>query len=213
MAEATMAPEAQMIVTLEIPAETRQRIERDRKRLGAANVKAAMAKALNAAVATGADEIRQQLLMGELGLTMQNPGSGLAASLMGWMLDESAPLAALGVPGNSPAAAYARIHEYGGTITPKRARALAVPVSEEAKQYTSPRDMANLTLIPRKKKPPLLVEMLTARGGRRAQWRVHWVLLASVTITGQHWLSRGADAARDAMASAFSDEFAKVLRN
>jgi len=41
---------------------------------------------------------------------------------------------------------YATIHEYGGTITPKQAQFLAVPLTGEAKNARSPRRMPGLTV-------------------------------------------------------------------
>ena len=193
-----------MIVTLSIPAASRRKIERGRK--AAARVDRAMAAAMGSAVAVGAEEVRAALQTGDLGIVARHGGLGLAGAVTGWMLDASAPLGAVGVPANSPAAAYAAIQERGGAIRPRNAKMLAVPVSDEAKQYSSPRDMQGLTLIPRKGRPPLLVRMLAARGGRRANWQIHWVLLASVTIRASHWLSEGVDKARPEMAAAFGDE-------
>ena len=198
-----------MIVTLEIPAQTLEAISRfDRK---AEKTKAALSAALHTALAIGAEEIRSRLVMGELGLTMQNPGSGLAAALQGWMLDESLPLGALGVPANTPASAYAAIQEFGGTIRPVRAGALAVPISKEAKGATSPRDMDGLTLIRRNGRPPLLVRVLAARGARRANWQIHWVLLPQVTIQATHWLSNGVEQAAPAMAEAFGSRLFEII--
>lgn len=67
---------------------------------------------------------------------------------------------------------------FGGTITPKRGRALSIPLSPEAYKtgsaslWTGPK----LTLIQRPGKPPLLVD--TNKGG---SWRIHYVLLPRVT--------------------------------
>ena len=199
-----------MIVTLSIPAATRRKIDRGRK--AAARVDQAMAAAMGSAVAVGAEEVRAALQTGDLGITARHGGLGLAGAVTGWMLDASAPLGAIGVPANSPAAAYAAIQERGGVIRPRNAKMLAVPVSDEAKRYSSPRDMQGLTLIPRKGRPPLLVRMLAARGGRRANWQIHWVLLASVTIRASRWLSEGVDRARPEMAAAFGDRMGEWTR-
>ncbi len=196
-----------MIVTLRIPAATRRKIERGRK--AAARVDQAMAAAMGSAIAVGAEEVRAALQVGELGITARHGGLGLAGAVMGWMLDRSAPLGAIGVPANSPAAAYAAIQEHGGVIRPRNAKMLAVPISKEARDSEGPRAMQDLTLIPRRGRPPLLVRMLAARGGRRANWQLHWVLLASVTIPASHWLSEGVKRARPEMADAFGDEMHK----
>lgn len=194
-----------MIITLEIPASTRRTIQQHKKL--SREAPKALSKGLQAAVATGAEQIRESLVRGRLGLTMQHPASGLAASMDGWMV---APLTgAIGVPANSPAAAYARILETGGTIYPRTAKALAVPVSEEAKQYTSPRDMPGLIFIDRKKqgKPPLLVR---EAGGDAIE--VMWVLLPSVTIPAFHWLTQGANLAKGPMAEAMQDVMSDYAR-
>ena len=197
-----------MIVTLEIDAASRERIAAHERAAGAAGE--AIGEALLTAAVAGAADVRAQLVRGQLGLTMQRPGSGLAASLMGWMVDDSVPLAALGVPANTPAARYAAIHERGGTITPRTAKALAVPVSAEAKRHTSPRDMADLDFIPRKGRPPLLVRQLKRRGDVVGM-EVHWVLVASVTIRAVHWLTRGVEHAREGMTDAFADRLGEYL--
>jgi len=177
--ETTMA-----VVTFELGPETREKIARDASL--ADQFASVLASGLGHAVAAGGDGVKQRLNQGELGLTMQHAGQGgLGDAVRGWMIDPE--LGAIGVPGNHPAAAYAAIHEYGGTITPKHAKALAVPISTEARLCTSPRDMADLVLIKRPGKAPILARIL----GDRVE--VHWVLLASVTIKPTHWLSRGVE--------------------
>jgi len=64
----------------------------------------------------------------------------------------------------------------GGTVTPKTAKALSIPLSGEAYRVGSARLFPRpLTYIKRAGKNPLLVEI-----GKR-QWRLHYVLLKSVT--------------------------------
>lgn len=42
---------------------------------------------------------------------------------------------------------YARIHQFGGVITPKKGRFLAIPLNKRARE-TAPRDMSGLRFIP-----------------------------------------------------------------
>ena len=193
-----------MLVTIDITAEARRKIARDQQL--AAQVDGAMAKAMEHTVAVGADEIAVMVKTGEVGLRSDTA----AASLMGWMINPSTPTGAIGVPANTPAAAWARIQEEGGTIYPKRAKALAVPISDEAKGYSSPRDMPDLQLIPRKGKPPLLVRELSKRGDVIG-FELHWVLVPSVTILATHWLSRGAKRAAPEMRDAFRERLGEYL--
>ena len=199
-----------MIVTMTLPAATKRKIARDEKLAKA--MPQTFARGMETAVNLGAEDIVRQLITGELDINIQNPATGLASSVFGWMLDAAAPRGAIGVPGNSPAAAYARIQQEGGDIFPRNAKALSIPISDAAKRVTSPRDMANLTFIPREGKPPLLVEMLAARGARKAQWVIHWVLLRKVTIKATHWLTRGVQAALGVMVAGFRDEVMEDIR-
>jgi phage gpG-like protein len=77
--------------------------------------------------------------------------------------------------------AYARIHEFGGVIRPKRAKALAVPIHPHAKNH-SPREFSNLQFIPRKGRAPLLVRAASTKTGKNARLEVMYILLKSVTI-------------------------------
>jgi len=191
-----------MIVTLELTAETAAVIRRHEHR--AEELAAVLADGLEGAATMGAESVREDLSMGDLGLTMRHPGQGgLAGSVSGWMIDRSAPLAAIGVPANTPAAAYATIHEFGGEIRPGPGkRALAIPVSDEAKLWGGPREhaaaMGELVLVKRADGPPLLI-----RPGKGGSIELHWVLVPKVTIQATHWLSRGVARAKDTMISTF----------
>jgi len=179
-----------------------------------ANWPTAMAVGLMAAVTAGANSVAEQLQRGELGITAQHGTAGLAGSVSGWMISADPPIAALGVPSNSPAARYAGVHEHGGVITPVKGKALAIPISAEAKRYTSPRDMEGLTLMPRQGRPPLLVRELGWKEGIKKRYRVevHWVLVPSVTIRATHWLSRGAASAIDVMQTAFERAVNRLIK-
>jgi len=192
-----------MIITMEISPESQALIDAHSR--AAARGPGVMADALENAAIFGAEDIRGQLIMGELGLIMQHQGEGLAAQMAGWMIDPRGPVAAMGIPADSPAADYAGILNDGGTIFPRTARALAVPISDEAKRHESPRDMDGLEMIPRKDKPPLLVRKLMKRGDLRG-FELHWVLVPSVKIPAFRWLDKGAAAALPTMTDAFGAE-------
>jgi hypothetical protein len=199
-----------MIVTLTISESSRLMIISARKAAGEAQ--AALSGAIQASVAAGASEVQIGLVTGRYGLTMRNPGqAGLADCVMGWMIDPAMGIGAVGVPSNSPAARYATILEYGGTIVPKSARALAIPLTDEARKYSSPREMAGLTLVSRPGHPPLLVREVVKRGKVTA-FEAMWVLVSSVTITGRNWLSRGVTDAVPAMHRAFEGVLNALLR-
>ena len=78
---------------------------------------------------------------------------------------------------------YARIQELGGMITPKDAKHLAVPISDEAKKSRGPRFMSDLVYIPRTGKSALL-----ARTGAGAGLEVHWVLVDQVILPPRPYL-------------------------
>ena len=84
---------------------------------------------------------------------------------------------------------YARIHELGGTIS-AGSGALAVPVHPDARKSGGPHNMTDLTFIPRKGKPPLLVRERTFGkiGGGRKAIDIMFVLLKSVRIPARPYL-------------------------
>lgn len=191
-------------VTVEITPESWRTIERIGR--AAEGWMEAVGGALEAAVGVGGDQVAEWMMLGELGLKPGNAGQGgLASGVTGWMLSEDEPLAAIGVPGNHPAAAYAGIHETGGTIYPRTARALAVPISDEAKLHASPREMDGLVMITRTGKPPILARVI----GETLE--VHWVLVPSVTIEATHWLSTGVERATPEMARVMLMELQQFL--
>lgn len=80
---------------------------------------------------------------------------------------------------------YAHIQDQGGTIYPKTAKALAVPLSAQAKTRW-PRDWpaGQLTLIATNGKA-LLIEKLT-----RDRFKLHYVLKDQVTIEGSDYVKK-----------------------
>lgn len=82
--------------------------------------------------------------------------------------------------------AYARIHELGGTIEPKNAKFLAIPISDAARRAGSPRQMANLAYVQSLKGQPMLVDSSTGD--------VHYLLRKHVTIPARPYLRPAGDA-------------------
>jgi len=195
------------LATIEITPESWKTIERIGRAVD--GWMGAVGAALGNACGIGGDQVAEWMMMGELGLKPGNAGQGgLASGVQGWMMSESEPMGAIGVPGNHPAAAYAGIQEAGGTIYPKTGRALSIPISDEAKLHASPREMDGLVFIARPGKPPLLARPL---GGDQIE--VHWVLVPSVTIEPTHWLSHGVERAAPEMARAMLLELQQFLQH
>ena len=99
-----------------------------------------------------------------------------------------------------PAGVYAAVHEYGGIIRPKKAKALKVPITGGPALTPSgvERDLSDkdLVLITRSGKPPLLyVEEDLDRGIETAT--PAYVLLPSVKIPERSYLRRGLREHRD----------------
>lgn len=80
---------------------------------------------------------------------------------------------------------YARIHELGGTIRPKKSKFLAVPVTEAARKAGSPRNMTGLVYVQSVKGQPMLVEEFTGK--------VQYILKKLVTIPARPFLRPAAD--------------------
>ncbi len=196
---------ADVIVTLQAPEATKRLAAHHQRTAG--ELVDAVAAGLEAAAVKGADAINAAGLRGRLGLTPQHGALGLFGSVMGWMIDRDGLIAAVGVPANTPAHRYARMLEEGGTIVPKTARALAIPVSPEAERYTRARDFPrDLTLVPRPGRAPLLVEMIGGPGSRaRQRWIIHYVLKRSVRIPGFGWFTRGVQLSEAVMADAMGE--------
>lgn len=111
-----------------------------------------------------------------------NRKSGHLANAVGKKLvrDGEVTTAWLGtnVAGKSRDVPYARIQDEGGTIVPRRAGALAVPIPPTK---GLPRNYQNLVMIRRVGKPPLLVEK------RARSWKLRFVLLQKVTLKPTRW--------------------------
>lgn len=105
-----------------------------------------------------------------------------------------------------PAIKYGSILEEGGTIRPKKGRALAVPLSAAKQGRGTPRfpggprsadfrqKYPDAFLLKRKGKPPLIVSPRRVRGqrnGRVVELIPLFILLRSVKVAPRFWLSGG----------------------
>ncbi|NMC35298.1 MAG: HK97 gp10 family phage protein [Veillonellaceae bacterium] len=95
---------------------------------------------------------------------------------------------------------YAAIHEFGGTIRPKRAKALAIPVGD---MKGSPRDHAGLWLFKRPGRAPLLVDQ---------SFNVQYVLKSSVRIPARPYLRPAMAQGRDEAAGKLVATVEEALR-
>jgi hypothetical protein len=104
---------------------------------------------------------------------------------------------------------YAGIQDEGGTIRPKTAQMLAVPVSKKAKKLW-PRDWPAKGLVCIKSKKGNLL-LIDARMAKRKKIVVHYVLKDSVKITGSGYLDTASDAIRDKVQAVFAEAIGKAI--
>jgi phage gpG-like protein len=82
---------------------------------------------------------------------------------------------------------YAAVHQFGGTITPKNGKALAIPMTPEAKRSGGPRNFGKpLALVwPKNSDHGWLVEQ---SGKRKVRTNLHFLLVAKVTIPARPFI-------------------------
>lgn len=85
---------------------------------------------------------------------------------------------------------YARIHQEGGVITPKNAKALAIPITREAANVDGPRNFPRPLFILHGKATDsaCLAESKKSRGQKVAEVIVHYVLVARVVVPARPFL-------------------------
>lgn len=82
---------------------------------------------------------------------------------------------------------YAQIHQYGGTIVPVNAKALAVPLTSEAKRSGGPRRMGDLHMVWPNGKPSGTL--------RDSSGKAQFALVKSITIPARPFLGWNEDMA------------------
>ncbi|MCK4624567.1 MAG: hypothetical protein KAV00_04595 [Phycisphaerae bacterium] len=163
--------------------------------------------ALTRAARYGAEQLASKIAEQELGPdgTLKVVTGKLRSSLRGRVVSTGATIvAAVGVT-KGPATKYAAIHEHGGVIRPKNAKALAIPLPAargpggKPRFPGGPREAArkhpNMFMLKQKGKAPLLCYAKRVRGkagGRVSELVPLFVLKKSVKVPAKHWLSGGA---------------------
>jgi len=180
----------------------------------AASVVQICAESLKAAGAAGADDIKRRLVGGELGIKAS--GTGIAAGLSCWPIDEAIPMVAVGVAANHPSAAYAKIQNDGGDIRPKTAKALAVPLNEEARAamrnwgpaHRLRQLLPGLVMIPKVSGDGIGI---LARKTGKGTIQPMFALRRRVTIKATHWLDLGIAGATPLMTAVLGEQINRRL--
>ena len=88
---------------------------------------------------------------------------------------------------------YAKLHQEGGVIVPKRGKALAIPMTREASRIASPRDFPRpLFILPSGK--ALAEVKQKGRGGRTSELIVQYALVQRVIVPARRFLGFSAKA-------------------
>ncbi|MCK4660863.1 MAG: hypothetical protein KAV82_15190, partial [Phycisphaerae bacterium] len=199
--------------------------EREIRRLGGLGKR--VLPAITRAARYGAEQLASKIAEQELGPdgALKVVTGKLRASLRGRVLSTGATVvAAVGVT-KGPATKYAAIHERGGVIRPKNAKALAIPLPAargpggKPRYPGGPREAArkhpNMFMLKQKGKPPLLCYAKRVRGkagGKVSELVPLFVLKKSVKVPARHWLSGGVRKHRDTFVVAIQQERTALLK-
>jgi hypothetical protein len=110
---------------------------------------------------------------------------------------------------------YARMRDQGGTILPVKAKALAIPLSDEAKRLSSPREQeGRLRLVPLNGRL-FLVERSPKGQGRAFQRsdlrHFHWMLVPKVQQKGNAYVSKTVLAWKDQLPRFVADRVGSAI--
>jgi hypothetical protein len=109
---------------------------------------------------------------------------------------------------------YAIIHEDGGEIRPRKARALAIPLTPEAKAAGSPRNFPGKLFRPNKRgKGKVKSNVLVVKGGPRGGAggvTKHYALVTRVRLRPRHYITKAAEKAAPKLKELFTQEVIRV---
>ena len=186
--------DTELIINLD---EVRIQIDRMMKRISVEAVRAAVGIAFQRGATKVGGFIAKKFLSGQV---LRRRTGNLARSVEGiYEVSEGLPRLRVGVF-KSPARNYARIQEFGGTITPKKAKSLAVPVGARAitpagvAKYASPREYpGDLQYIPinRGNVVAILVDPKEKRKAQGERMKATYLLLRRVRVKARPFLRPG----------------------
>jgi len=188
-----------------------------RERISAEVIRAAVESAFQRGATKIGGFIAKRFLSGQV---LRRRTGNLARSVEGvYEIVDGLPSIRVGVF-RSPARAYARIHELGGTITPKKAKSLAVPVGAGAvtpagvSKYASPRqypgDLQYIS-INRGNVVGILVDPKEKRKEQEGRMKATYLLLRRVKVKARPFLRPGVMAYLPELAKEVSRAVRKAL--
>lgn len=177
--------------------QVRIQIERLLKRISVESVRAAVSTAFQRGATKVGGFIAKRFLSGQV---LRRRTGNLARSVEGiYEVSDGLPRLRVGVF-KAPARNYARIQEFGGTITPKKAKSLAVPVGAGAvtpagvSKYASPRQYpGELQYIPinRGNVAGILVDSKEKSRAQEGRMKATYLLLRRVKVKARPFLRPG----------------------
>lgn len=96
---------------------------------------------------------------------------------------------------------YAGLHQEGGTVTPKNAGALSIPLTVEATRYRSPRDFPAGLFVWKSKTGHAFLAQSQEKGrgkNKHTQLNLHYLLLKSVTVPARPFVGLSEEFLKDA---------------
>lgn len=116
----------------------------------------------------------------------------------------------IGGKAGSDIMAIAHAHEYGATITPKKGKYLAIPLTKEAETAGSPRAFSDLRFV-NAKKGNLLMVRDKKKGKGETESEAMFLLVKSMTLPERSFIRSSFDSQQDKLSSIVSAALEKVL--
>lgn len=210
-------------LSFDISKTAKKNLERLRKRMDPKEIDKRLFEFLDFEAGILAGKVVKETLSGGEGLNRRT--GNLARSTVGRAVRISGvPAMRIGVF-RGPSLAYAGIHESGGEIKPKKAKALAIPVGEAVdpsgvERFGGPRNFpGELRFLPFRRGIAVgkLIDekdakKLEARDKSPYEAQALYLLLKKVRIPASHWLSNPVTKALPTVARSIGGFFARLLR-